>query len=964
MTNLEQTLFFIMWLACVRQICGSEAINACVTITEKTPCRCEVTDSKMISVNCSFTNVTYIPNEIPGALTEKLNMSSTILCNLSTFNSKPFETFIRLTVLDLYNTALGLGNATLTDETFVGLTKLKYLDISNNDQVNITRASNEKIFAPFAKSLKELRMYATTGTYVQEYPSKILLKLSNLEELWLDGLTNMTFDVAFRNATKLKTLKIAGDKVIPPWRSSEFCETNITSQSFSNLIHLTSLSVTKCDVRFIEKNAFQNLTQLKHVDLSGNVRLGIEGFSKAASSLSDSLESLVLNEVENPPFMICGITIDVEHVEPLRRLKNLKYVSIRGNAINSITGKAFEALASVEEIDASRNEFEVGMFIFYTYKLSKVKKVDVSFNFFNSDISIWTSLSKKTNIKATPGPFAFGTEVRTKVNKLTTHINDMTRDDERFKEPPNNMKNEHAATEDSVAKKSPHINVCPMGDYFVPRCAVTGFLPPEVEEIDLSYSKIGIPAHEICLSPENNLKTLSMAGSLVYCFDGPVHGLEKLENIDLSKNFAGKISEVFFDGSPSLKQIILNENNLYDSLREVVPRLFLKTPLVETLEIASNHIEQLPSDTFTHLGNLVHLNLANNLLKEFNFDVSHMHKLKTIDISFNRVETINKETRAVLDSIAKAHTGNDTRIEINLRHNNIICSCSNLEFIKWLNEHFGSCSFLFVNITECYFFSEGTTKTKKFRTAADLQKEVDFLDGFCASYTWVIVVGVVVLFIFLMIVVGVIVHKFRWKIVYWYYVNSRRKRSPTSRAGYTSIGGVDEESLKYRFHFYLASTLEENEFAHGMAVDLRKKKYKVFIPNEDILPGSSLYGPIANAIHLSKTVLFLVSNGCEEDPNWRIALHLTHEEEATRRNRGMSVAVFRDRMPESGWSLNIIHMLRRCSLDYPTHGAGEEDEDAIEAFYRELIDKSEELDDTPLTHSVEIQPRHLNMTNN
>ena len=944
MVHLKQTLLICLLLALVQHGCGSEAKDACVTIMEQTPCMCEVMEkSQLISVNCSHTNVTYVPNAIPGPLTGKLDMSSTMLSNLAIFNVTPFATFTSLTVLDLYNTSLGLGNATLTEETFVGLERLEHLNISNNEQINITGKSKDNIFAPFAKSLKELRMYATTGTYIREYPLKTLLKLSNLEELWLDGITNITFDVEFGNATKLQTLKIAGDKIFPPWRSVEFCETpNITSQSFSNLVHLKSLSVTKCGVKHIDKDAFEKLTHLKHLDLSGNTHLGIEEISKAAWELSEQLESLELNDIRDVRFTECGLKITKEHTEPLKRLKSLKYLSLAGNALNSIESDAFKALESIEVIDVSRNEFELGLYIFFAHQLTNVTKVNVSFNFFNDDIGVWASLSQNTNSQAV------------------------------------DMEPNSAVSETNVAKKkSRHIHVCPKGDYFIPGCTVTGFLPPNVEEVDLSYSRIGNPIYEICFDSNNNLKTLHLQGSLLFCFDGPVHGLEKLETIHLNKNLAWQISEVFFDGSPNLKHINLNENLLYEALLQVGSRLFLKTPLVEILEMSLNQIEDLPSDMFKHLGNLVRLNLSNNTLKTFEFDMSHMHKLTTIDISFNHIDTINENTRNDLYSIAKTRKGNGTRMEINLTHNNIICSCHNAEFLKWVNNHFGSCSFLYVNITECYFLTDGTTKKRVFRSPADLQKEIDFLDRYCASYTAVIVVGVVILFIFLMIVVGVIVHRFRWKIVYWYYVSSRHKRSAKSRAGYENIDDINEKLSRYKYHVYIVAAQEDTAIADSMFDYLRRKNYKVYFPY-DKHTGQPYVGPIAKAVHASRTVLFVVSEGCEHDGEWSVARHLTNEEEESRK-RGISVAVLKDRMPESGWSFAVKQMLRKkCSLDYPTQNAGnmgthasdegeqasDENNQALEAFYHELIDKIEGLDDTPLTHTLDIEPGQRNAANN
>ncbi|XP_052775410.1 toll-like receptor 4 [Mya arenaria] len=61
---------------------------------------------------------------------------------------------------------------------------------------------------------------------------------------------------------------------------------------------------------------------------------------------------------------------------------------------------------------------------------------------------------------------------------------------------------------------------------------------------DISYGKLALPIYEFYVHKNNSLKTVRAAGCMLYCWEGPVHGLEIIENIDLSLNyFSVNISE-------------------------------------------------------------------------------------------------------------------------------------------------------------------------------------------------------------------------------------------------------------------------------------------------------------------------------------------------------------------------------------------------------------------------------------
>ncbi|XP_052821136.1 leucine-rich repeat and fibronectin type-III domain-containing protein 2-like isoform X2 [Mya arenaria] len=189
-------------------------------------------------------------------------------------------------------------------------------------------------------------MYQTTGTFNEGkgYAEKAIAKLTNLEELWLDGLPNATFGEVFRNLTTLKTLKISGEKVEPPWLFNEFCMIGVIGKnSLSNLINVKRLTISNCGLKEIHSDAFSSFTQrLELLDLSYNTELGIRNVTTSLNSLKSGLDELIIDNLVNTYSLSCDLKLTEEMAENLADL-NLTKISIRLNKIKSINEKLLEA---------------------------------------------------------------------------------------------------------------------------------------------------------------------------------------------------------------------------------------------------------------------------------------------------------------------------------------------------------------------------------------------------------------------------------------------------------------------------------------------------------------------------------------------------------------------------------------------------------------------------------------------
>ncbi|XP_052217688.1 toll-like receptor 4 [Dreissena polymorpha] len=369
----------------------------------------------------------------------------------------------------------------------------------------------------------------------------------------------------------------------------------------------------------------------------------------------------------------------------------------------------------------------------------------------------------------------------------------------------------------------------------------------------------------------------------------------------------------------NVKRLYLQRNNLYSAVEN--KKLFHSNVHIEIIDLSVNRISRLHPLLFANQTKMRKINLAYNNLMAFDNKIGHMKSLQLLNISNNHMYTMTKELRSDLDNIASSR--NNGSLTLDLRKNVIACSCDNLEVLEWILDHIKpSHNLLVVRISECYFThnrSSSLPNATLILSKNDLQFQVNFLRYVCASYTSLIVVLVFIIFMFINIIVGGLVHRFRWKIRYWYYV------STNTRSGYRSLNSTFEHDI------YLVYDEHVEEFA----LDILKPKlnelyYQVFTFN-DIESGRSINDAVSNAIHGSKVVVFVVSKLCNNDPEWKCAVEMT-EIESGKRGHSIGIVIFYN----SGCTQNLPKSLKRLPhdsfIDYPEHQSIEE----MDAFWKDL----------------------------
>ncbi|XP_052218729.1 uncharacterized protein LOC127836269 isoform X1 [Dreissena polymorpha] len=435
-----------------------------------------------------------------------LNISGTSLYSLTTQTQTPFENYSSLQELDLYNTSFRNNTSTLKCDTFKGLEKLEFLNIAHNEDFPITNESESNMFVRL-KSLKKLIIYQ--NNFVQSgnigYPGNILKHIPTLEELWIDGFSVAPLGKEFRNLSNLTIIRISGDLIRPIWQYKDFCAMQtIDDHTFENLLFVRNLSIINCGVQNILNNSFIKMTHLRMLDLSMNDGLNLSNIT-GLKSLNSELEVLILDNIKNNNKVECPLSIMKSTVELIQHLNALKMLSLDHNKISDIDKDAFEIFPeSLEHVRVRRNKFELGYYLLYVCRMPNLRKLEASVTHLPMSVL-------QGNYNSDPSPLPIQSN-----RTLNRHIKDLVY----FSE--NSTDAGHFTKSD-----------CPKPFlYYIPTVTITAFLPPKLEYIDLSHSKIGFPIYDFYIDKNNSLKTVIASNSLLYCWAGPVHGVEKVEIID------------------------------------------------------------------------------------------------------------------------------------------------------------------------------------------------------------------------------------------------------------------------------------------------------------------------------------------------------------------------------------------------------------------------------------------------
>jgi len=254
---------------------------------------------------------------------------------------------------------------------------------------------------------------------------------------------------------------------------------------------------------------------------------------------------------------------------------------------------------------------------------------------------------------------------------------------------------------------------CGMGNYrqwkpdkqvYITNCTNSGFTNPDVIEYTPKET-------EVLIFNGNHFETLP------WNLLGIWSEHEKLEVIDLTNNGIKEIQGKSFHKVMNVRRLILNHNDLYIVSTMSHPRIFSNFVNLEELHLTNTFTEQIDSkwyltdlkdvfisselkklkklhleqneiweikddDMFCELPELLDLHLGDNQLSDINFSLSCLKKLRYLDLEFNKIRNLRKDTLDKLDTVFGNKSNSISQID--LHGNPFTCDCNMNPLYDWL----------------------------------------------------------------------------------------------------------------------------------------------------------------------------------------------------------------------------------------------------------------------------------------
>ena len=233
--------------------------------------------------------------------------------------------------------------------------------------------------------LSKLTTINLSGNKINTFPKNIFRKLSSLSLLDVShNLLQIVAPLWFVNSMKTFSLAYNGITVLNVSESISFdsvrslnLENNklnkLEPQIFARLglFDVEDLILTGCALENISPNAFQNLTKLKYLSLSGNPLTAI-GIQQGLNGLSShylqklSLDSTNLRDINNDTFVhlvdnqITELILDSNGIETIpagtfRNFGQLRSLSLKYNKLMKIDNGCFRPLVSLDSLFLTNN---------------------------------------------------------------------------------------------------------------------------------------------------------------------------------------------------------------------------------------------------------------------------------------------------------------------------------------------------------------------------------------------------------------------------------------------------------------------------------------------------------------------------------------------------------------------------------------------------------------------------------
>lgn len=796
----------------------------------------------------------------------------------------------RICLLDLsYNELTRIYNRSFTDiadiawlylfenqisqidpDAFANLTNLVYINFTSN-KLHITDSFGEGVFEP----LVNLRYINLKNNNINSYDGleKLLQPLKNLHSLYISGCYNCVFEAGFENFLNLTTISLSGT-------GPNMCNINVLLRStFVHVPQITNLYLSSCNIRLVESLVLIPLRNIQKLDISYNEDLGFTGMMSLLIDLKFSpIKSLNFDRIYE--FFGRGTILPKQYIAPIQYLKQLTYIRLDLNKIEVIDKEVFNLLPkTTTHVVLSGNRLTYGEYVRYLVNLKHVTYLDISRQHLNYD------------------PF-----LRQHYENPLCHTSSNSDQGDPLVGCLHDAKNTsmQSGLSDSVYSCMTCMTSCRIKKL---TCVC---IPPKVKTIiwKMSFLRFRVQSFKVC--PPTSLRTLDVSFNLIFEWTGPVFGLEKLMELNLSENYCKNMSSQFFDNFHSLRKLNVSYNFLGPIL---APRNkddgkhFKHLTDLENLDLSENRICSLSVDLFQNLTRLKYLNISGNMIQHWNSTL-RTKCLQLIDLSGNRLGALPEPFIDYLDGLTglrpKKTCKRKEPVTVDLSNNPIQCHCESKPFLMWL-----SSTNVYVKFSEtdkCVFGG----RALYFYNVSHVGEFVQYLERNCFPYISVVVSSCICL---LTAVLCFFAYHHRWKLRHLYYSNRKRHH----HKGYERLFERDA---------FISYAKSEACFIKNKLVPALEEEplgLKVWVADRDSLAGASVAENITHAVHnCKKSVLILSKNYFRE--NWCNYEMNMSRMESIESNRKMLIIVVYNDVKVKEIPLDYLRLLNsEQSLEYPSH---------------------------------------------
>ncbi|CAC5408888.1 unnamed protein product [Mytilus coruscus] len=753
----------------------------------------------------------------------------------------------------------------LWTRSFEGLNDLHSLDISDNYLSSDNKSFQNGCFSPLRK-LEHLNLK-------KNKPNEDQIDLSSLvslKSLRMDIIAvkeGVVFRKEYSALKHLTILDVSG--------STGICSiNNLIPESFESVIQIEELDLSFCNINKIQRGTFSKMKNITHLDISGNICLQFKEFGNVTHDLQFSaIKVLKLNKIYSAYHLNTILPTDV--LKPLINT-TLKELYCDANRIQIIEAGGLTYLPNtLQHISMRKNELSFGTFIFDVSKLS-IKSADLSLMYsFHNPFEYLLHCPSHQAIQ----------ERSIYADNSKYHLT-----------PPNLARLKHLSLKTNY----------------------TWVLPVPENVSTLVYKECGMRYKIRSLTITNNIiEDIDVSRNAFYSWIGPIRNLNHLKHVNLSHNLCSFVSQYFFSPDMVNLRTLHVQNNMLGTVlsEDVDGKILDNLHNLEEINLSQNRIPTLPRNFFKAQSKMKCLNLKNNLLETIVFRISHMTNLKILYLSNNKLLHINSYARQQLNSLKR-----QSDFSINLENNPLQCTCDDIKFVKWMVSTES-------HLENVHLYTCESTKGKK-QILVNVMDIYLGLKKACYSYD-LLAVGISgTILIFISILCGGLVYRYRWKIRYFYYMVKIRhhERRPNL---------WDDDCKDYMYDVFVSYADDDRFFVHTTLLQKLEKEagIELCLHFRNFLPGNDIATNIISAIHNSRKTVIIMSNNFLNSYWGMYEFNMAKMESIyERRKENILFLVFYEQIQTRDLPLQILELVQSQSyIEYPN------DEHGNEVFWNQLI---------------------------